>query len=51
MVQILVALLLFVLGYSLSGFLLSKVKPVAPIAEVLSIVIGVVVSLLYLGVL
>lgn len=49
MVSVLVALLLFVLGYSLSKFLLALVPSIAPLVEVLSIVIGAVVALLYLG--
>lgn len=50
MVSVLVALLLFVLGYVLAKFLLSKVPPLAEIADVLAVVLGVLVALLYLGI-
>lgn len=45
-----IALLLFVLGYSVSKFLLSKVAGIAELAEILSIVIGALIALVYLGV-
>lgn len=46
-----VALLLFVLGYAVSKFLLSKVDSLREIAEILAIGIGAVLALWHLGVL
>ncbi len=46
---IIIALLIFVVGYVVSKFLLSKVASLAEIAEVLAIAIGVVLALIYAG--
>lgn len=44
-----VALLIFILVYVVVKFLLSKVEPVAPIADVLGLVIGILSALWYAG--
>lgn len=47
--QYFVGLLIFVLGYTVSHWLLSKVPAVAPVVDVLSIALGVLGALLYVG--
>lgn len=44
-----VALLIFILGYVVVKFLLSKVESLAGLAEVLGIIAGALIALLYLG--
>lgn len=46
-----VALLIFILVYVVAKFLLEKVPALASLVDVLSIVLGILGALLYLGVL
>ena len=47
--NILIGLLLFVVGYVVSKFLLDKAPAIAPLVDVLSIVCGVAFALLTVG--
>jgi hypothetical protein len=47
--QYFVALLIFIGVYVLADFLLGMVKPVAKIASVMAVLIGILCALLYVG--
>ncbi len=51
MVNVLVALLVFVGVYAVVEFLLNLVPPLAKLSNVLAVVLGVLAALLYVGVL